>query len=111
MSEQPWMEALMRIASLPCGFRCLPRATRAPVGDTLDAGGGPGWPRAERSRVGFPDGVGLDVRLEELERPLHDWPPLSFVQPERMRDRRPAHDAIGADHRRDRRERRDVNRR
>ena len=42
--------------------------------------------------------------VSSISSALHDPPPFGLVEPERMGDRRPAHDAVG-NHRRDRRQR------
>src|SRR4051812_40491709 len=72
-SEQPWIAAPLTRAFLhtPRHARRDPRATRALEPDTVEAGGGTGWPRRRRDSRGhlvdFPDGRRLDFCLEHRE--------------------------------------------
>src|SRR5437870_1366637 len=55
-SGEPLMESLLGAASaaMSGGCRRAGRATRAPGGDTLEAEGGPRWPRADTVSWGHP---------------------------------------------------------
>src|SRR6188472_238204 len=75
---------------------------RAPPTRGTDARGA-GAAAGGRS-LDLPDGRRLDVRLEELERPVDDSEALVAREAERVRDRRTADDPVRADHRADRRQ-------
>src|SRR5919198_1926808 len=75
-SEQAWTAALMSYVAVARVFWSFRWARRALGGDTIESGGGSGWPLENGSSLDFPNRVRLDVGLEQRQRPLHDSPSL-----------------------------------